>query len=328
MGFYRAAAPTEQQMARQAEVISRVRSVLRCDTEDAETAAAAAAVADVVAANPSLGASGAKQAKAIEAEVKRLHTQFRTGVGRKQVRAAARRVASNRIGVHLLGSAANLFDSHGSDLDISAHLHGDSRSPKALVRYYRDQFERSGLFRNVSCVAGARVPLVTAVDRMTGSEIDVSFNTSAEPTLAVHNSRLLRTYAQLSPVCRPLVMCVKHWAKRRRICDAYAGTLSSYGWTLLVIHYLQRQGLLPDLQDAELVVAAAPAHSVSTRVSGWAVSYCAEPTAAAEAAAAAARAAGQAAAGEAGHRWPRSPSRVGRLLVGFFEYFASFDWGR
>ena len=48
---------------------------------------------------------------------------------------------------------------------------------------------------------------------------------------------------------RPLVYAVKLWAKRRKIHEPYKGYLSSYSYTLLVIHYLQREGVLLCLQD-------------------------------------------------------------------------------
>ena len=51
---------------------------------------------------------------------------------------------------------------------------------------------------------------------------------------------------------RPLVYLVKLWAKRRKIHEPYKGYLSSYTYTLLVIHYLQREGVLVCLQVAPL----------------------------------------------------------------------------
>ena len=39
---------------------------------------------------------------------------------------------------------------------------------------------------------------------------------------------------------RQLVVVVKTWAKARRINSAQEGTLNSFGFSLLVIHYLQR----------------------------------------------------------------------------------------
>eukprot|EP01053_Blabericola_migrator_P000174 Blabericola_migrator_1__173@NODE_1046_length_5613_cov_107_348539_g720_i0_p1_GENE_NODE_1046_length_5613_cov_107_348539_g720_i0NODE_1046_length_5613_cov_107_348539_g720_i0_p1_ORF_typecomplete_len1669_score297_36PAP_assoc/PF03828_19/2_2e05PAP_assoc/PF03828_19/11PAP_central/PF04928_17/2e05NTP_transf_2/PF01909_23/0_022Nrap_D2/PF17403_2/0_13_NODE_1046_length_5613_cov_107_348539_g720_i03115317 len=62
---------------------------------------------------------------------------------------------------------------------------------------------------------------------------------SADRQVGIHNSRLLRAYASCSPYVVALGLLVKHWAKTRGMGDAYAGYLSGYQWTLLVIHYLQ-----------------------------------------------------------------------------------------
>jgi DNA polymerase sigma len=86
-----------------------------------------------------------------------------------------------------------------------------------------------------SAIAKANVPICKCSDRKTGIEIDMCFNNM----LGVHNTAMLCTYAQIGPVCRPLVLCVKHWAKRRAVNDAGSGTLSSYAWVMLVIHFLQ-----------------------------------------------------------------------------------------
>lgn len=46
-------------------------------------------------------------------------------------------------------------------------------------------------------------------------------------------------------------MLIKHWAKRRRVNDAYTGTLSSYAYCLMAIAHLQqrRPPVLPVLQE-------------------------------------------------------------------------------
>jgi len=44
---------------------------------------------------------------------------------------------------------------------------------------------------------------------------------------------------------------VKQWAKRRKIHEPYRGYPSSYSYTLMVMHYLQREGVLVCLQDLE-----------------------------------------------------------------------------
>lgn len=45
-------------------------------------------------------------------------------------------------------------------------------------------------------------------------------------------------------------MALKYWAKQRAVNDPYRGTLSSYAWVLLAIHYLQtcEPPVLPCLQ--------------------------------------------------------------------------------
>mmetsp|Transcript_17909 Transcript_17909/g.49125 ORF Transcript_17909/g.49125 Transcript_17909/m.49125 type:complete len:792 (-) Transcript_17909:123-2498(-) len=99
-------------------------------------------------------------------------------------------------------------------------------------------------------VLEARVPLLKC-ESVAGIDIDVSFNNR----LPLFNSELLRAYADLDPRVRDLGRLVKWWAKRRHVNDALDGTLSSYVHILLVIHYLQRIGLVPNLQDKNSVVA-------------------------------------------------------------------------
>ena len=47
------------------------------------------------------------------------------------------------------------------------------------------------------------------------------------------------------------VYCIKLWVKRRKIHEPYRGYLSSYSYTLMVLFYLQREGVLLCLQDLE-----------------------------------------------------------------------------
>ncbi|KAI1267039.1 hypothetical protein F5Y18DRAFT_381313 [Xylariaceae sp. FL1019] len=67
-----------------------------------------------------------------------------------------------------------------------------------------------------------------------GVQCDINFSAH----LALHNTALLRCYSHCDPRVRPLVLFVKHWAKARGINTPYRGTLSSYGYVLMVLHYL------------------------------------------------------------------------------------------
>ncbi|KAH8681276.1 hypothetical protein BX600DRAFT_543879 [Xylariales sp. PMI_506] len=67
-----------------------------------------------------------------------------------------------------------------------------------------------------------------------GVQCDINFSAH----LALQNSLLLRCYAATDSRVRPMVLFVKHWAKARGINTPYRGTLSSYGYVLMVLHYL------------------------------------------------------------------------------------------
>lgn len=67
-----------------------------------------------------------------------------------------------------------------------------------------------------------------------GIQCDINF---ANP-LGLHNTLLLRCYSHCDLRVRLMVLFVKAWASRRKINSSYNGTLSSYGYVLMVLHYL------------------------------------------------------------------------------------------
>lgn len=67
-----------------------------------------------------------------------------------------------------------------------------------------------------------------------GIQCDINFSNM----LGIHNTHLLRCYSLCDPRVRPMILFVKAWAKRRQINSSYSGTLSSYGWVLMVLHFL------------------------------------------------------------------------------------------
>ena len=81
----------------------------------------------------------------------------------------------------------------------------------------------------------------------------IDVDVCVENPLGIYNTALLKCYADFDPRVRPLIMIVKYWAKQRAIKDASNATLSSYCYVLMVIFYLQQIGILPCLQDPELV---------------------------------------------------------------------------
>lgn len=91
----------------------------------------------------------------------------------------------------------------------------------------------------------------------TGEDDLLECDLSMHNPLAVLNTALLRTYADINPVARVLAGVVKRWAKARDINNPARHTLSSYGYILMLLHFLtfhQRSGnglVVPLTDDRE-----------------------------------------------------------------------------
>ena len=86
-----------------------------------------------------------------------------------------------------------------------------------------------------------------------GIQCDINFSNH----LALQNSHLLKCYASCDPRVRQMVLFVKIWSKKRKINTPYHGTLSSYGYVLMVLHYLVNVAIppvVPNLQISPLIL--------------------------------------------------------------------------
>lgn len=70
------------------------------------------------------------------------------------------------------------------------------------------------------------------------SGVGVQFDINFAAGLAIRNTQLLKCYNACDPRVKEMVLFVKTWAKRRGINKPYYGTLSSYGYVLMVLHFL------------------------------------------------------------------------------------------
>ena len=59
-------------------------------------------------------------------------------------------------------------------------------------------------------------------------------------SIAQRNTKLLHFYSNFDERCKILGYVLKAMAKECSIADASRGSISSYGYILLLIHYLQR----------------------------------------------------------------------------------------
>ncbi|OJD26092.1 hypothetical protein ACJ73_02530 [Blastomyces percursus] len=150
----------------------------------------------------------------------------------------------NNIRVHVFGSSGNKLCSSDSDVDICI-----TTTYKELekVCMLADFLVKSGMER-VVCVSHARVPIVKIWD----PELRLACDMNVNNTLALENTRMIRTYVEIDERVRQLAMIVKYWTKRRILNDAaLGGTLSSYTWICLIINFLQTRipPILPSLQE-------------------------------------------------------------------------------
>lgn len=82
-------------------------------------------------------------------------------------------------------------------------------------RYDHTDFDADGMER-VVCVPHAKVPIVKFWDPQLQLACDMNVNN----TLALENTRMIKTYVEIDERVRPLAMIVKQWTKRRILNDA------------------------------------------------------------------------------------------------------------
>nr|KJB41162.1 hypothetical protein B456_007G093300 [Gossypium raimondii] len=147
--------------------------------------------------------------------------------------------------LYLYGSCENSFGVSKSDIDICLAFNEDIHDKSEILLKLADILQSDNL-QNVQALTRARVPIVKLMDPLTGISCDICVNN----VLAVVNTRLLRDYAKIDVRLRQLAFIVKHWAKSRGVNATYQGTLSSYAYVLMCIHFLQqrRPAILPCLQ--------------------------------------------------------------------------------
>ena len=151
-----------------------------------------------------------------------------------------------------------------------------------------------------------------------GIQTDINFFNP----LGIHNTQMLRCYSLCDPRVRPMILFVKSWVKRRKINSSYSGTLSSYGFVLMVLHYLVNVANPPVLPNLQLPWRphdrCTPQGVDRAEVEGWEVDFWRREDEIREAASRGALS--------------QNKESLGALLAGFFQYyssqggFPSFHW--
>ncbi|CAK4096522.1 hypothetical protein Ae201684P_015972 [Aphanomyces euteiches] len=167
----------------------------------------------------------------------------------ERVRGVVEQLPVPNLALDVFGSSNNFFGSMSSDMDMCLVVQPpveSSSEKQKLLQMLVTQLP-SDLFDELDTARlTARIPIVMFRDFQSSISCDVC----VENTLALRNTRLLRTYALTDPRVRILAYVLKNWVKQRKINNAADGTLSSYGYILMLLHYLQRTEppVLPVLQ--------------------------------------------------------------------------------
>jgi terminal uridylyltransferase len=152
--------------------------------------------------------------------------------------------------VYLFGSAANNFGTVSSDVDVCVAFpknNEDEADPSAIVMELAKLLAEEGFIDVDDSRHAARIPIVIAHDPVSNLDVDICVNN----LLAVRNTNLLKAYSLIDVRVRQLAYLIKYWVKKRRINTASEGTLCSYGYILMLIHFLQNTSppILPILND-------------------------------------------------------------------------------
>ena len=151
------------------------------------------------------------------------------------------------------GSSLRLFGSSESGLslaqgDLDLCLLFDGQKPKKVLRSISSTL-RFQEMEDIQVITSAKVPIIKFVDERTKIPVDISINN----TLALHNTTLLKRYAETDERIRQCILGIKYWASQRDVCDAAKGTFSSYAWTLIMLQALQTTipSVAPNIQSGK-----------------------------------------------------------------------------
>ena len=165
-----------------------------------------------------------------------------------------------------------------------------------------------------------REPYISPLDLpKTGVGIQCDINFSNH--LAIHNTHMLKCYALCDERVQPMVIFVKAWAKSRNINSPYHGTLSSYGYVLMVLHYLvnvAKPAIVPNLQRIPRAMQDTSPENDQI-IDGYTVRFWRNEADIRNVVA-------------SGGLSPNRTDTIGSLLRGFYQYYAhpsdgGFNWG-
>jgi len=146
--------------------------------------------------------------------------------------------------VVVFGSSANGFGSPRSDLDMCLQLPQvasfTAEEGAAAMGILAEVLKEKGMQNVDVSRLTARIPVIqfNCPVEIDGHESIIECDISMQNPLACINTSLLKNYSMVNPSVRIIASIVKKWAKRRNINDPSHHTLSSYGYIIMILHFM------------------------------------------------------------------------------------------
>lgn len=157
--------------------------------------------------------------------------------------------------ITLFGSSVNGFGSENCDVDLCMTFSDDPTgvevNQKVIIEKLANILRKCPRIveKSVTPIVHAKVPICKFQYKKEGRKNPIECDISLYNILALSNTSMLRTYTLIDERVAKLGTIVKHFAKVCDIGDASRGSLSSYAYTLMTLHYLQQIGVIPVLQE-------------------------------------------------------------------------------
>jgi len=158
---------------------------------------------------------------------------------RKSAKTQSQSIGDYAHRVHLYGSLSTGTDSVGCDIDLAIEC-PPRCSPVNLLKelatvLQSHKVKKSKKFK-VKRILHAKVPILKLTDPLYDMETDISVYKNHDATV-----KYLReiTWWNGDDRIRQLIVAIKHWSKRRELNCTMTGKINSFGYTILVLKYLQ-----------------------------------------------------------------------------------------
>ncbi|KAJ7468560.1 hypothetical protein FB451DRAFT_1256535 [Mycena latifolia] len=171
-----------------------------------------------------------------------------------------------------IGSTANGFSLPNSAMDFTCLMEGSDQVLPATVfmPMLSNLFKRQTNF-HIKPLLHAPIPIVKlSLDPSPALPHGIVCNVGFENRLALENTRLLMCYGRIDPTrVRTMILILKVWSNERKINCPYTGTLSSYGYVLLLIYFLVHVKNPPVLPNLQQIPPQSPIAKKDTHLMGY-----------------------------------------------------------